>query len=160
VSGYTGGIIDQWGNGLKLISDELKEYPEIEFKWFEKGLQFQVQFVKREFKKLSEVGVDEVGGAIGTKLALSWHQAGTKLAPSWHQVKRMLEFCDEPKSIQEIMEVAEWRDRSKFRNKFIRVFIETGVLEMVVPEKPNSPNQKYLLTDEGRRFVEGLKPRL
>ena len=33
------GLIDQWGNGLKLIFDELKEYPEIEFKWFEKGLQ-------------------------------------------------------------------------------------------------------------------------
>jgi predicted HTH transcriptional regulator len=33
------GIIDQWGNGLRLIADELKEYPEIEFRWFEKGLQ-------------------------------------------------------------------------------------------------------------------------
>ena len=32
------GLIDQWGNGLKLIFDELKEYPDIEFKWFEKGL--------------------------------------------------------------------------------------------------------------------------
>lgn len=29
------GVIDQWGNGLKLIADELKKYPEIEFKWFE-----------------------------------------------------------------------------------------------------------------------------
>ncbi|GHC46757.1 RNA-binding domain-containing protein [Ulvibacter litoralis] len=43
------GIIDQWGNGLKLIAEELKEYPEIEFKWFEKGLQFQVQFIKKNY---------------------------------------------------------------------------------------------------------------
>ncbi len=153
------GIIDQWGNGLKLISDELKEYPEIKFKWFEKGLQFQVQFVKRAYQKSSSVDIDEVGNAVGTKLALSWHQAGTKLASSWHQVNRMLEFCEEPKSIQEIMEIAEWRDRSKFRKKFIRVFLETGLLEMVVPEKPNSPNQKYYLTDKGRRFVKGLRQR-
>ena len=41
------GIIDQWGNGLKLFSDELKDYPEIEFRWHETGLQFQVQFVKK-----------------------------------------------------------------------------------------------------------------
>lgn len=41
------GLIDQWGNGLKLISDELKNYPDIEFKWFEKGMQFQVQFIKK-----------------------------------------------------------------------------------------------------------------
>jgi len=31
------GIIDQWGNGLKLIADELKAYPEIEFRWKEVG---------------------------------------------------------------------------------------------------------------------------
>lgn len=45
------GLIDQWGNGLKLISDELKTYPEIEFKWFEKGMQFQVHFIKKYFYK-------------------------------------------------------------------------------------------------------------
>jgi predicted HTH transcriptional regulator len=34
------GIIDQWGNGLKLIANELKEYPDISFKWQEVGMQF------------------------------------------------------------------------------------------------------------------------
>ncbi|RXJ50433.1 RNA-binding domain-containing protein [Gelidibacter gilvus] len=43
------GIIDQWGNGLKLIAKDLKEYPEIGFEWFEKGLQFQVQFIKKNY---------------------------------------------------------------------------------------------------------------
>ena len=43
------GIIDQWGNGLKMISDELKEYPDIEFRWKEVGLSFQVQFVKLNY---------------------------------------------------------------------------------------------------------------
>ncbi|MCM0236650.1 putative DNA binding domain-containing protein [Bacteroides fragilis] len=43
------GIIDQWGNGLKLIADELKEYPTIELRWKEVGLSFQVQFVKCDF---------------------------------------------------------------------------------------------------------------
>lgn len=41
------GIIDQWGNGLKLIADELKQYPEIELRWHNAGLAFQVQFVKK-----------------------------------------------------------------------------------------------------------------
>ena len=43
------GIIDQWGNGLKLIADEMKEYPNIELRWREVGLSFQVQFVKKDF---------------------------------------------------------------------------------------------------------------
>lgn len=40
------GIIDQWGNGLKLVAESMKEYPEISFRWKEVGYSFQVQFVK------------------------------------------------------------------------------------------------------------------
>ena len=43
------GIIDQWGNGLKLIADELKDYPNIELRWKEIGLSFQLQFVKLDY---------------------------------------------------------------------------------------------------------------
>jgi len=45
------GIIDQWGNGLKLIADEMKAYPEIEFRCKEAGLSFQVQFNKKNYKE-------------------------------------------------------------------------------------------------------------
>ena len=43
------GIIDQWGNGLKLVAEELKKYPEIVFRWREVGLSFQVQFIKKSY---------------------------------------------------------------------------------------------------------------
>ncbi len=29
------GIIEQWGNGLRLIAEELKKYPEIKIEWSE-----------------------------------------------------------------------------------------------------------------------------
>ena len=41
------GIIDQWGNGLKLVSSEMAKYTDIELRWHEVGLSFQVQFVKK-----------------------------------------------------------------------------------------------------------------
>jgi len=40
------GIIEQWGNGLKLIAEELKEFPEIGFDWKEPGMSFRVIFFK------------------------------------------------------------------------------------------------------------------
>jgi len=43
------GLIDQWGNGLKLIADELRVYNDIELKWHETGLQFQIQFIKTNY---------------------------------------------------------------------------------------------------------------
>jgi len=65
------GLIDQWGNGLKIIAEELISYPEIELKWFEKGLQFQVQFVRRNFHPA--VQVTESDGSFGTWPAPSRH---------------------------------------------------------------------------------------
>ena len=68
------GIIDQWGNGLKLIADEMKDYPNIELKWREVGLSFQVQFVKTDFIQ-TENGVnsaitDNVGVNVGVKVGV------------------------------------------------------------------------------------------
>ena len=42
------GVIEQWGNGLKLIADELKKYPEIGFEWKEPGIGFRVVFFKKD----------------------------------------------------------------------------------------------------------------
>ncbi|MDR1780253.1 MAG: putative DNA binding domain-containing protein [Tannerella sp.] len=44
------GIIDQWGNGLKLIAGEMKHYPQIALHWKEVGMSFQVQFVKLDYE--------------------------------------------------------------------------------------------------------------
>ncbi|MEG1574393.1 MAG: ATP-binding protein [Bacteroidales bacterium] len=54
------GIIDQWGNGLKLIADKMIEYPNIELRWREVGLSFQVQFVKRDYipTQKEDVGIN------------------------------------------------------------------------------------------------------
>ncbi len=43
------GIIEQWGNGLRLIAEELKKYPDIKFKWSEPGFSFRVTFKKLNY---------------------------------------------------------------------------------------------------------------
>ncbi len=45
------GIMEQWGNGLKIISEDLKNYPEIEFKWSEPGIAFRVTFLKKNYEE-------------------------------------------------------------------------------------------------------------
>jgi ATP-dependent DNA helicase RecG len=153
------GLIDQWGNGLKLISDELKDYPEIEFRWHETGLQFQVQFVKREIQQQQELQqeqqqeLDAIWHLVGTKLGLSWHQVGTKLAPSWHQVEILLDFCSESRFIKEIMSKLGWKDRTKFRNKYINPLLETEIICMTDPEDVNNPKQQYYLSERGKLLL-------
>ncbi len=42
------GIIEKWGNGLRLIYEELQKYPEIHFSWKEPGLSFRVVFSRAQ----------------------------------------------------------------------------------------------------------------
>ncbi|MCL8009364.1 putative DNA binding domain-containing protein [Gelidibacter japonicus] len=44
------GIIEQWGNGLQLIANELKDYPEIKFQWSQPGMSFRISFIKSQIK--------------------------------------------------------------------------------------------------------------
>lgn len=43
------GIIEQWGDGLRIIADELQKYPEIGLEWKELGVAFRVTFSKKNF---------------------------------------------------------------------------------------------------------------
>lgn len=163
------GIIDQWGNGLKLIADQLKTYPEIEFKWFEKGLQFQVQFIKKNYQitEPKEVDANEVmkelevklglsRDQVGTKSASSRHQVGTKSALSWHQVEKLLNFAVVPRTIKEIMTEMGLKDRSKFRDKYMNPLLETGLINMTIPDKPQSSKQQYYLPLKGQTVLTEL----
>ena len=164
------GVIDQWGNGLKIISNELKAYPEIEFKWFEKGLQFQIQFIKKNYQTQDEKTADMelIGKELGTRLELSWDQVGTKSGPSWHQVgaksalswhhvATLLAFAETARTIKELMELLEWKDRTKFRTKYITPLLDLELLQMTVPGKPRSSKQQYYLTAKGRAFLDFIK---
>ena len=58
------GLIDQWGNGLKLIADELRKYSDTELIWHEKGLQFQIQFIKTNYAEETEKQNELVDGLV------------------------------------------------------------------------------------------------
>jgi len=49
------GIIEQWGNGLRLIAKEMQAYPEIELSWKEPGITFRVTFTSKNFQQKQEM---------------------------------------------------------------------------------------------------------
>ncbi|MFN7266428.1 MAG: Fic family protein, partial [Bacteroidota bacterium] len=59
--------------------------------------------------------------------------------------------------IREFMALLGWKDRSKFRAKYITPLLEQGILAMTIPDKPNSSRQEYYLTEKGRTFLETLQ---
>ncbi len=91
---------------------------------------------------------------VGTRLGLSWDQVGTKSELSRDEVEKLIEICVEPAKIKEIMKEFEWSNRTKFKNKYINPLLDLDILEMTLPDKPNSPNQKYRITEKGKKLLE------
>lgn len=58
--------------------------------------------------------------------------------------KRILEFCAEPKTRREIQDFVGIAHREYFRAKILKPLLESGMLKMTLPDKPNSRNQKYV----------------
>ncbi|CCO22602.1 Fic family protein [Maridesulfovibrio hydrothermalis] len=45
------------------------------------------------------------------------------------------------------------KDRKSFRELYLKPALGEGLVEMTLPDKPNSRNQKYRLTEKGQLAV-------
>lgn len=92
-------------------------------------------------------------GTIHRPAGPSRDQVGTKSALSRHQVQ-VLESAMDPQPITGLMELCGRRDRTKFRDQVIRPLLDTGLIEMTIPDKPTSSRQRYHTTPAGQGLVE------
>ena len=86
--------------------------------------------------------------------APSRHPVGTQSVPNIENIDKLIVFCTEARSFGEMLAFMGLTDRTKFRRKYIRPLLEVGIIEQTMPEKPNSRNQKYQLTDKGFNLLD------
>ena len=55
----------------------------------------------------------------------------------------LTEFCSMPRSKREMMDYLGLTDSKNFRERYLVPLLEAGKIEMTIPDKPNSKNQKY-----------------
>ena len=58
--------------------------------------------------------------------------------------ERVVKFCDIPRTKKEIQEYLKIKTERYIREKIITPLIENGRIQRTIPEKPNSPKQKYI----------------
>jgi len=80
-------------------------------------------------------------------------EVGTKSAPSRHQVA-ILEKCREETALTDLMTIAGRADRTKFRHQVLNPLLNAGLIEMTIPDKSRSSQQKYRLTPKGRGWMK------
>ena len=94
-------------------------------------------------------------------------QDGTQLAPSDQvsdQVNRLIHSIgDGDLSVDEILKVYKllykqvYKSKGYFKRHTIQPAMLEGYVEMIYPDKPNHPKQKYRLTAKGLRLLDSLK---
>ena len=82
-------------------------------------------------------------------------QAGTKWGLSRDQVE-ILQKCLIERQIQELMDIAQRTNRTKFRDQVLKPLLADDLLAMTIPDKPTSRNQRYVITDKGRTLLATL----
>ncbi len=105
------------------------------------------QFVQILWRPKRGISVDvEPESLVGTKWGLSRDQV------------EVLGACMTEKSIPELMGAVGRTNRTKFRNSVLKPLMHGGLIEMTVPDRPQSSNQKYRLTEKGRALLAGRDP--
>ena len=72
-----------------------------------------------------------------------------------HQDK-ILEFCIKPRTTKEIMIYLGLKDRRNFYLKYMRPLLDSGELQMTIPETPNNKNQKYVAKRNHANFDNSI----
>ncbi len=75
------------------------------------------------------------------------------------QVKQLVRVISGEMDREEIQKILGLKDREYVRKAYITTSLEMGLIEMTIPDKPTSKNQKYRLTHKGLALQKLLQKR-
>jgi ATP-dependent DNA helicase RecG len=73
------------------------------------------------------------------------------------EVRKLILVLEGEKTRMELQHILELKDEKNFRENYQQKAFKIGLIEMTIPDKPNSKNQKYRLTPKGKALKNSLK---
>ncbi len=87
--------------------------------------------------------------------SLRWNQVRNQVISYLDEtLLSVLIFCTTPKTREEIFNQISLFNNSKNFNKHLKPIIELGWLNLTLPNKPTSKNQKYIIAEHAHRLIE------
>ena len=123
-------LIENIGSGVLRILDA---YDKSCFKFMEHFLRVSFNYKENpfEYEDTAKTKSSKLGSKKSSKLAVSEEQ--------------ILQLCKTEKSLKEIAQHFGYKDVYKFKNNYINKLIGQDKLQMTIPDKPKSRNQKYII---------------
>lgn len=126
------GYAEELGSGVKNLYKYSKLYGGSDPKLIEDDV-FTTTISLKEMSEQVEHLIDE---QVPSKQQVSTEQVTTQ---------SILEYCVTAKSTSEIMNFLKLKHREHFRANILKPLIEKNLLILTIPDKPNSPKQKYIV---------------
>lgn len=131
--------MERRGSGLRKIVTETEKLPGYSEKYkpefFSSAIDFRVV--------LKNVNYDLVGGTHQVSYQVT-HQVTPQNSKTSKVSDQILNFCIEPQSKKDIALFCGFKDLRNFTLKYLNPLLKSGQLEMTIPDKPKSQNQKYV----------------
>ena len=110
-------------------------------------------------------GLKWVSGKVSTKEKIqevpSWTQKGIKLLQKRNTYYiQILLLTSKHVSLDEMMRWIGYKNRSTFRRNYLETLESIGFVTKTIPDVPNSPDQKYQITEKGKLFLAGYNIKL
>jgi len=139
---YRRGTMEAWGRGIGLIMESCKEQglPIPEIKAIAPFVNLTIWF-----KHSLTDGIKELTPQVNYADTPSRTPGHNDIHPRSDIISpqdKVFEFCITPRSISEIARMLGVNDKKWVRKKYVTPFLGTR-LQMTIPNKPNSQNQKY-----------------
>ena len=132
---YYRGYIEKAGTGTGDIVEKCREYglPTTEYRQDE---DFRVVIYRPKTAENAPTGAP-----------------GTRSGTQSEQTSMILDFCRTPRQVGEIRAKLGYTNRTKFRQNYMTPLLRDGYLEMTIPDKPTSSQQKYRTTAKGLKLL-------
>lgn len=88
------------------------------------------------------------------KLVPSWHEKGTQLLKkkNWYLIG-ILSLCSLPIALSDLMVAFDYKNAKTFRDNYLKPLRESGLIVFTIPEKTTDPDNKYVITQQGKAFL-------
>lgn len=150
---YKSTLLENWGSGAKRIMDACREQGVEEPTW-----RWDGGFVYVTFKRPVQGHTAQETAQLPANHRSSTAQVPSKYRPSTAQVEKLIRSLDNRLySMTELMDAVELKHRTTFRKNYFLPALNEGLLEMLYPDVPNHPNQRYRLIDKGLAFYYSQK---
>ena len=126
---YDLGWADTKGTGIKtqILPLEKQGYPKAE--WINEE-------INDRFTAIFPYPVEEVTGQVTGQVSPQ--------AKLDDRIARILKYCQNPRSLKEIMKLLEMKHREHFLDEILNPLLDKKLLRRTIPDKPRSPKQKYI----------------